>query len=262
MKSIVVVSDIHVGSRLAVCTPKAKMSDGSTYIANRAQLALYEAWNDVVSSWKYPDILVINGEPIDGQQGFNRGTEVWTTNYLDQINTSVNLLRTFYPKKIYMTRGSNYHVEINGVPIEQIVGEKLNAETVDGQKVVPELFLNVGGVKFNFAHHIAGTTSGWVYRHTPSSKEAMLMALNAKDKHAVDVVVRSHNHVYSGVFGPTYLAITTPGWQLQTWLGFRKTAAGSIPHIGAIRFTVENEEVDWKAKIYRMPEWKPSMVKA
>lgn len=259
-KTILVLSDCHVGHRLAICPPQFIDSDGGTYRANRVQKALFEAWWEVVKAWGKPDILVINGEPIDGQQPKDKGVEAWTTNYLDQIKASVQLVKMFGAKKTYVTRGSNYHVSVDGLSVEEIFGERVGAEKVDGNFVSPELFLTVEGVRFNYAHHISGSLSGWVYRHTPSSKEVMLVKLNEGEKHPVDVVVRSHVHYFSGVFGPSYMSITTPCWQLQNWYAMRRTSGGSIPHIGAVRFLVGDGNYSLEKKIFHMKAWKPPMI--
>lgn len=262
MKTLVILSDIHTGHRLAISPLTFEDSEGGVYRANKVQKALFQAWSETAEAWKNPDILVVNGEPIDGQQPHDKGVEAWTTNYLDQIDASVELVKMFGAKKVYVTRGSNYHVEQGGVSIEEIFGQRIGAEKVEGRFVSPELFLDVEGVTFNFAHHIAGSVSGWMYRSTPPAKEMMLAQLNESHKWPFDVLVRSHNHYYWYVGSASKLALLTPCWQLQTWFVLRKTSAGSIPDIGAIRFEVTGNEYDWDAKLYKLNEGRPPKVKA
>lgn len=262
MKAVLVLSDMHCGHRLAIMPPSFETSDGIVVKANKPQRALYKFWLEVVKKWKNPDVLVVNGEPFDGQQPIDRGTEAWTTNYLDQVDASVQLIKEFGAKKIFTTRGSNYHVSIGGISIEEIFAERVGAEKVDGKLVFPELFLDVENVKFNFAHHISSSVSGWQYRSTPSAKEAMLLKLNESHKWPYDILVRSHVHYYWYNGSTSHLAMTTPCWQLQTWFMYRKTAAGTIPDIGAVRFIVDNESYDWDEMIAKNPTWKPTRVRA
>lgn len=262
MKSLVVLSDCHVGHRLAVAPLTFTDSNDATYKANKVQRALFEAWSQTVKAWKNPDILVVNGEPIDGQQPKDKGVEAWTTNYLDQIDASVQLVKMFNAKKVFVTRGSNYHVEQGGVSIEEIFGQRIGAEKVDGKFVSNELFLDIEDTTFNFAHHIAGSLSGWMYRSTPPAKEMMLAQLNQSHKWPFDVLVRSHNHYYWYVGSASKLALLTPCWQLQNWYSLRKTSAGSIPDIGAVRFTVNGDAYDWDTKLYKPAEAKPPKVRA
>ncbi len=120
MKSLLVLSDIHCGHKLGVSPLVFEDAEGGIYKANRVQRALFEAWKEVATKWAKPDILVINGEPFDGQQPKDKGVETWTTNYLTQVDAAVELVKMFGAKKIFLTRGSNYHVEQGGVSIEEI----------------------------------------------------------------------------------------------------------------------------------------------
>lgn len=263
MKRVLVVSDIHVGHKFAVSPLSFELSDGGVYQANRVQKALYQAWNEVATEWKNPDILVVNGEPIDGAQPKNLGVEVWTTDYLEQIKASIELIRMFNAKKIYVTRGSNYHVTVGGVSVEEIFGQMVGAERVDGRHVFPELFLDVDGTSFQFAHHIASSASGWQYKSTPIAKELMLLKLVENRKYPADIIVRSHVHYYWAVQTASHLGLITPAWQLQTWFMMQKSTASTVPDIGAVRFNVRAEkDFDWEKKLYRMNEWKPTRVKA
>ncbi len=261
MKSLLVLSDIHCGHRLAVSPLSFTDSQDATYKANKVPRALFEAWSEVVKSWPKPDILVVNGEPIDGQQPKDKGVEAWTTNYLDQIDASVQLVKMFGAKKIIVTRGSNYHVEQGGVSIEEIFGQRVGAEKVDGRFVSPELFLDVEDITMNFAHHVAGSFSGWVYRSTPAAKEMMLLTLIQERKWPFDVLVRSHNHYFWAVQSTSKMAVLTPCWQLQNWFALRKTTAGTVPDIGAVRFLIDDDTFQLEKKIFRMNEWKPPKVK-
>ena len=141
MKSIVVLSDIHTGHQLAVAPPEFERSDGSLFTASKVQRALYKAWSEVAESWGKPDILVVNGEPIDGQQPKDQGVGTWTTNWLDQIDAAVGLTKMFGADRIYLTRGSNYHVNVGSISVEEIFGERVWAQRVDGVFAAPELFL-------------------------------------------------------------------------------------------------------------------------
>ena len=118
----------------------------------------------------------------------------------------------------------------------------------------------VEGLTFNFAHHIAGSASGWMYRSTPPAKEMMLAQLNASHKWPFDVLVRSHNHYFWAIQSTNKMAVLTPCWQLQNWFAMRKSSAGTIPDIGAVRFLVEKGEITLQKKIFRLPEFKPTKV--
>lgn len=261
MKQLVVLSDIHAGNKLSVMPTEFTEIDGTIHRPNIKQRALYRAWESVVADWGRPDYLVVNGEPIDGQGAKSKGVELWTTDYLEQVRCAVEMVKEFKAKELFVTRGSNYHVEMNGVSVEEVFGSKVGATEVDGRMVNPELFLDIEGVSFNLAHHISGSMSGWMYRSTPPAKEAMLSKLNESHRRPARVIVRSHNHYYWFVGSTSHLSLLTPAWKLQDWFAYKATAAGSVPDIGAVRFTVSNGEFRWEAKLFRDDSWRPPIVR-
>ena len=264
-KTIVVVSDVQVGHHLSICSDKPKFSQAppappTTYQPNRVQKALFKAWTEVAKEWNKPDILVLNGEPIEGQQHKNMGTEVWTTNLNDQMDDAKTLIDMFNAKRIYTTRGSDYHVSLRGVPLEEAFGERVGATPIGGYFAPYEIYLEEEGVTFNFAHHVGYNQE--FYRSTALTREMALMKLNASHKPAdPDVIVRSHVHYYWYVGSTSHLTMTTPCWKLQDWFMQRKGPGGGVPDIGAVRFTVKDGEYSWEKKIYRLPEFKNPLVK-
>lgn len=267
MKTVLVLSDIHVGNRVGISPLKFRMMDGSVYHANKVQKALYKAWLDVVKDWKNPDILVINGEPIDGQGQKNRGVEQWTTNYIDQIDAAIQLVNMFDAKKIFVTRGSGYHIEQGGVSVEEIFAKNVGAERVNGSYVPDEFYLKVNGngsegVTFNFAHAIGSSSSGWTYRSTAIAKEMMLGQLEKSRKHPFNVLVRSHIHYFWTVGSASHLGVVTPVWELQTGFMKRQGTMGSVPDIGAIRFLVDGNNYTLEKKLFKLDEARPPLVVA
>lgn len=265
MKTLVVVSDMQFGHLLAVAPdeflatqlPPAKPIWSKP---NAVGTALLKGWKDVVKDWGEPDYLVINGEPIEGQQPRNKGVEVYTSNLLDQLDGAKTLIDMFKAKKIYSTRGTDYHVSLNGVPLEEAFGKMVNGQKVGGYYAPYELFLEIEGVVFNFAHHVGGSQV-WQYRGTPITREMLMAKVNESHKYKTAVTVRSHVHYYWFVGSTSHLGMITPAWQLQTWYAYRRTAAGMIPDIGAVRFTVDKGEFDWEEKIYKLPEFRPPLIR-
>ena len=73
MKKVLVLGDCHIGSKLAVAPENALISQMSpaepTILQlNKVQKALLKAWDSIVEEWQKPDILVINGEPMEGDK--------------------------------------------------------------------------------------------------------------------------------------------------------------------------------------------------
>ena len=264
VKSIVVLSDIQVGHKLSICSdspsfPQESPAEPTIYTPNKVQKALFKAWQEVVDEWEKPDVLIINGEPIEGQQNKNMGVEVWTTDLNSQLEDAQRLVEMFKAKKIYTTRGSDYHVSLRGVPLEETFGKMIEAEKVHGYYAPPNMFLKVEGVTFDIAHHI-GTTQTWQYRSTPITREMLMAKVNESHRWPASIVLRSHAHYYWYVGSTTHLGMITPCWKLQDWFMQRHTSAGGIPDIGAVRFTIDNGTFDWEAKVFKLAEFRPPLV--
>lgn len=264
-KTVVFVSDIQDGSNLSICSPSPKFHQSppappTTYQPNKVQKALFKAWSDVTKAWKNPDILVINGEPIEGQQHKNMGNEVWTPDLNDQLDDAQILIEMFGAKKIYTTRGSDYHVSLRGVPLEETFGKMIGAQKVGGYYAPYEIFLEEEGVTFNIAHHVGYNQE--FYRSTALTREMALMKLNASHKPAdADIIIRSHVHYFWYVGSTSHLTMTTPCWKLQDWFMQRKGPGGGVPDIGAVRFTVEDGNYSWEHKVYKLSDFKAPLIK-
>ena len=156
-----VVSDIHDGSITAVCSDKPKISElGVDHTPNKLQKELYRIWNEAISELQAkPDICIVNGEPIDGANPKSQGNQSWSSNLYDQAMDSVRLLKRIKAKQYLFTRGSGYHVQVQGTPVEQFVAEKIGGveySSIDGIKTNNWYWANVemNGKLFSFAHHL------------------------------------------------------------------------------------------------------------
>ena len=94
-KVIEVRSDIHDMSSTAVCSESPYVSETDTYIKpNKLQQVLGEAWDDCTDALsKKADLLVINGEPIDGANKKQVGQQSWTTNIEDGMQDFMKLAK-------------------------------------------------------------------------------------------------------------------------------------------------------------------------
>jgi hypothetical protein len=259
--NLVVVSDIHAGSNSALCVPDMKLAGGGTYQYTDAQKALYDAWSGLCKEWAAPDILIVNGDAIEGQARKESGVPCWSTNLSDQLNCAKKLVKMWHAKKIYIIDGTGYHVDAAGTPLENMLAKNLEAEKIGPGTSIShdELFLNVGGFTFHFSHHIQVGT-GW-YRTTPIARELVFALLNESHKYKVDVIVRSHVHSFCGVEFTRQKGFTTPCWQLQTRYMKKKSALGMVPDIGAIRFRIYPGEIRTDKRFYKASEFKPKLFK-
>jgi hypothetical protein len=268
LTELVVLSDIHVGSKYAIAPPNAAISqpsddeDTAFLKLNRIQRDLYNEYVALTKKWAHPDILVINGEPIDGTN-YHSPNDLWTTNVIDQMRACKTLIDMWHAKTIYVTRGSDYHVSLTGQPLEEFFGEMVGAKKVANKYASEILNLKVNGKVFNFAHHISISTV-FHYKSTPLARELMLMKLNASHFFPrgvqADVVVRSHAHYFWVIQTSGQLGMITPCWKIEDWY-MKKKGAGSVGDIGAVRFRIEKDgTIDWDVQLYKFESAKPTLV--
>jgi len=262
--SIVVTSDLHVGSRAAVCPLEMPMSDGGTYHAGAAQTALYDIWCGLAKEWARPDILLVCGDAIEGQARKESGVGCWSTDLDDQIAGAEILINKFNAKKKYIIEGTGYHVDAGGKSLEHCLGERVGAEKIgsgNSPHAADELLLRVGKLLFHASHHIQVGT-GW-YKTTPLARELVFALLAATDKlpkgENVDVILRGHVHYFCGVEFTRQRGYIVPCWQLQTRYMRRKSAFGMMPTIGALRFRVKGDTLALDKKFFKPVQARPTI---
>ncbi|MDB4334678.1 hypothetical protein N9988_00445 [bacterium] len=244
-KSVVIFSDIHVGSKVSVCSESPKIIDGEDYVPTKAQKALKQAWDSACSEiTQKPDITVINGEPIDGANPKSQGSGIWSTNLIDQIRDFKVIAKKIpTSKKMIFVRGSGYHVNQGATNLEEVVAENMKADrhrAFGGSGFTDyEANIEMNGKNFNFTHHVG--FSAWAqYRTTSLAREMVkLHFMRSKKGYHTDVVVRSHVHYFVSVAYPHSVGFTTPAFKFPDGFMYR-SGIPSLPDVGCVEVIVES----------------------
>ena len=220
--------------------------DGNKIVANRVQKELFKCWKELVKEWSRPDVLVLNGDIIDGIQASNAGVEVWTADLDEQLDAATQLIEMIKPRKTYVVAGTNYHVSTKGRKQERTLAANF------GSKLYVDLPLDFEGHKMHFAHHI-GRSAVFHYRTTPLAREMLIAKLNEHKTHRFEWLVRSHVHYFVQIRYGTHGAMTLPGWETPSPYA-KKFSAMDIADIGGVRFihTPNKKLLDFELK-----EWAP-----
>lgn len=244
-KSLYIVSDIHDGSITAICSDHPEVQEkGENYKPNKLQKELYRIWIEAIDELdQKPNLCVVNGEPVDGGNKKQGGNQSWTTSLYDQAVDAKKLLSKIPAKEFLFIRGSGYHVNIDGTPIESFVSELMGGikySSLEGISANSWYWANVelNGKLFSFTHHLP-YAKFFAYRATPLAKEMALMALDKGRSLKYDVIVRSHVHYYMRVHSAHTIAFTTPAWKYPDGHLTRGGLGGIFPDIGAIEVIVE-----------------------
>lgn len=201
-KRIVLIGDLHVGSGVGLTmTPH-----------NKVQKKLLELYKSDIVDWQKPDILVINGDAVDGPQTKNKGKGQTELNLNAQDQDAANLIALWKAKEIFIVSGSEYHTGED--EHEENLGNLLRTA---GNKVtfVDKLHVRINGWFKIQARHFIPPSKVPYSRTTASAREAVSEILNAyaSGGRAANLLIFSHVHYYTVVKDDITAAITLPCWQ-------------------------------------------------
>lgn len=264
-KTFVSISDMHVGSAMALTIPNMVVGDNDFEIKpNRIGKRLYEAWEYCLDNLSQkPHCLGVLGEPMDGANVKQTGQQSYTTNINDQIKWSAQLLRMVKAFNIIMIRGSGYHVHKDATNYEESVARLIGAQryraySPDTASINPDLVhgfesdqlgaitdyfadIRINGKLFNLTHHI-GYSKNEMYRTTGLAREAVTMKLSSDFYNKADVLARGHVHYFVEIGFHHTKAYTNPAWKLPDAHLLRGGQGGTKPDIGMVECIIEPNE--------------------
>lgn len=247
--NIVVISDMHVGSRVSLMPPKFRLHDGGTVNPSKLQRALYawwrEFWDEFVpfATKGEPYLVVNNGDVVDG---IPHGSVAHMSAIADdQCGAAVELLRPILGRKQVAgyahVKGTESHTAKSGESEERVARALGAIPDKNGSYSRWELWKTIGdGRLIHFLHHVGTTGSA---SHEASAVNAELTAEMVEaarwGDEAPSMIVRSHRHrsMELRLPGPKgwISAVVTPAWQAKTPFCYKIPGARLAPsQIGGI----------------------------
>lgn len=252
-KRVVIISDLHCGHRVGL-TPPAYWWRDDTELQSKISRNQKELWNwyaDTIALLKPIDILVCNGDLIDGKGDKSGGSEQNTCDRLIQCDMATDCIQYCNPNTCIITYGTSYHTG-KDEDFERVIAGKLDCDThVEGHS-----FPTINGVQFDIKHHVGG--SGVPHgRYTAVAKDKLWNTVwNNRDEQQPNagVVIRSHVHYHSFCGTSDWLAITTPALQgYGSAFGVRRCSG--VVDIGLISFDIsETGEYTWTAHVAKLKQ--------
>ena len=253
-KRVLVVSDFHCGHLVGLTPPgfdadREPQRHREFYDMRRT---IWRWFKRTVSRLSPIDILIVNGDAIDGKGPASGGTEQLYMDRKDQSDMATSIIKTIDAKKIVMSYGTPYHSG-KDEDWEDIVAYNVGAEKIGGEDVI-----DVSGLVINYRHHVGRSTIPHG-RFTPIAKEMLWNLLWAErgEYPKADVLIRSHVHYHVAAQTSEWLAMTTPALQgYGTKYGGRRMS-GTVD-IGVVVFDVTSRgEYTWNPVILRLNEQRP-----
>lgn len=247
---VAVFSDTHVNSTVGLVIPRITLDDGGTYSASKGQRWIWSNWN---SFWRDVEaekrrlkarvVCVGNGDLADNNG--HKTTQLITKNEADITRMAYESLMPAIDvaDTLFITRGTEVHTGPSSSMEEKIAYDLSAEKCPTGSHSWWELPLQANRTKFNFAHH-AGTATKISYNTAAVAGRIAARALFSYANSGLeppDIMIRSHNHVFSDS-GHNYRlrAIVTPCWQLTTSYGYR--IGGSVLPVGGVMFICRGKD--------------------
>jgi len=244
---------------------------------------IFNLWRkSVKGEWYKPDVLLVNGDAIDGGAKRDSGVYLWTQKITDQIQCAAELISMWGAKKTYITRGTDYHVSVDDgrVHAEEILAQELGAEFWPNQENVPEklrersgydITLSAEGANFHYSHHLPVSSSPF-YLTTPLAKDMVHAALHdpvaAYGKavasglaaemggigNKVNAVIRAHGHKYMKIDFARSAGVCLPSWQARPVYMQKKKPLAIPADIGFVGIEVRGGKIRYEKNLWTVAQ--------
>ena len=248
MKRVVAIGDMHCGFNGGLTPPEwwYPMDTGTHFdFFAHQQRIMWNWYKDTLESLMPIDILLVNGDCIDGRGERSGGTELITTDRMVQCAMATRCILEAKGRKIVMTYGTPYHCG-QLEDWETIIAKDVRAEKIGGHEWVTA---EGEGVTFDLKHKI-GTSNAPAGRMTASAQQSLWNDLwhLRKAQPMAQVVLRSHAHYFVHCGDYRKLSMVLPALcGFGSKFGVRE-CSGTVD-MGLISFDCEDGRFDWTQHI-------------
>jgi len=206
----------------------------------------------------------------DGVEGKNRkkgGIGTWTTDMMEQADHAEELIRMWKARYVYIVRGSGYHVDADGLPVEEYMARRLGAEEYPNQEHIPRekrqrsgwhWYLRFHDVTFHVSHRIS-VSRVFHYMSTPTARQMLQAKLNDQlrhglAKHRVRVVLRAHAHYFNTVGYSGSDGFVLPCWKALDDYMLERGPLDISPDLGFLGFEVEGGNYRYEKHLFGLSD--------
>jgi hypothetical protein len=259
MKRVVAMGDLHCG-HVAGLTPPSwhyRRDSDNAYQKNFAvmQSTEWKWYDDTVKALQPVDVLIVNGDAIDGKGEASGGTELITTDRKEQVSMARECIEAVGAKAVYIIYGTPYHTG------KEEDWEAVLAGEVDAVTIGSHEWFDCNGLIFDCKHFVSGSIIPHG-RHTAISRDKLWNELWAArgGQPASDVFLRSHVHYFNYCGEAGKLMMILPS--LQVWSKYGAKRHAGIINTGIVSFDVEDKEhYSWQPHLMDMTAFAPEATK-
>lgn len=256
-KRLVALGDTHCGSVVGL-TPPIWQPKSMPWLPFRGiQKELWRWFAQQIEELKPIDILLVNGDGIEGKGRRSGGADVFVPGLKDQATMLANVLGTVEAQAIIMTEGTEYHANTeDGENLEEWAANEVGAQ------IHERAFLEVNGNVID-ARHFVGSSSIPHGRFTAAAREHFWNVVQAARGEAPEagIILRSHVHYHNYCGGPGWLAMTLPALQ-GPGTKFGKKKCSGVVDFGLVVFDFdENGGYRWEARTLELKARPADLIK-
>jgi hypothetical protein len=247
---MVVVADMHCGHRAGLTPPEWQSKNEQDPFLKKISDFQNELWNwykSIIEQLQPINLIVSNGDAIDGRGEKSGGTEIIKPDRNDQIKMAEYALKISNAEKYLIINGTPYHTG-KEEDWECVLAEKLNAIYANHE------FIKVEDVIFDFKHKVSSSIIPHG-RFTAPRRAALWNLMHAirGTQNKADYIIRSHVHYYTKSEDALQTVITTPA--MQGWSKFGSRECEGTNDIGFICFDVDKRSVEQTNYIFNMKKY-------
>lgn len=239
MKSIriLVAADLHCGHRAGLTPPEYRWSENAHDITERKyariQRVMWDWWCAELDAVKPIDVLICNGDAIDGKGDRSGGSEQIRSDRTVQADMAVECLQVARAPEAHLIYGTPYHTgteEDFEVNVARALGAEIGAHD----------WFTKWGVTLDCRHAVSGSTVPHG-RHTAIARERLWNVLWSEREAApkASIILRSHTHYHAVAGGPGWVAMTTPC--MQGWTKYGSRACSGTIDIGFVTIDITED---------------------
>ena len=253
-KRLLVLSDMHCGHLVGLThSGDNPRYDDERKIESEYRDFLWEWFDKEVKELGKIDVLVHNGDAIDGKGPKSGGTEQLEMDRNKQAFMAANILSRIKTNEIRLVYGTGYHTG-SLEDFEDVISTKLGCPKPSGT-----LDLDLNGVVFNFKHRVGGSQIPHG-RATAQLRDKLWSKQWASRGEYPDcnIQVRSHNHYFGYGGDADFLWLATPALQGYGWNKYGTRIMSGTVDYGFIHVDISgNGGYSWQPHILRMPYQAP-----
>lgn len=258
MKRVVMLGDLHCGHVTGLTPPGWMLREERFPKLYQMQHEMWTKYRAMIRKIGPVDVLIVNGDTIDGKGSRSGGTELLEPDLFEQGEMAVKALQIWNAETTVCTYGTPYHTATgSGEDVEKIVADKLEAE------IHSHAFVDVEGVVLDIKHKVGSSQIPWG-RHTAISRERIQNVLwndASEGQPRANVFVRSHVHYFNYCGGLNWLAMTLPALQgPHTKYGARQ-CSGHVDWGVVVLEVSKGDITDFRPEIIRLNNFKADLIK-